>query len=374
MRKRNKSVLNIMKVLAAFALALSFAALPGGPWNEGAFVYAEEGSDDIYLMGYADYDKAYEVLDSINRERSKRGLATLSMDQTLMDAAMVRAAETVLYFEHARPNGSKWNSINSRINGENLGKGTDSVSRIMSLWMKSTGHKENIVRSKFRSVGVACFECRGVTYWVQLYGISGSEGAERPKSEPISVGIDLPEGGGFTPAFEITEGIGGEPVAGGDAAGEAAGIRMFEGDRLSLGLSGGGLTFDPAKLSWTVSDPEVATVDDNGVLVVTGCGDATVTAASGTTKRASFKIATKKHINDTYIIDSFSKTEDITKRKYLDAPVCPQLTVIGEDGLLEEGVDYTIYYEDNAAAGTGEIEIRGMGDYGGIATKLFEIN
>ena len=251
----------------------------------------------------------------------------------------------------------------------------------MSLWMKSPGHKENIVRSKFRSVGVACFECRGVTYWVQLYGISGSEGAERPKSEPISVGIDLPEGGGFTPAFEITEGIGGEPVAGGDAAGEAessedeaAGIRMFEGDRLSLGLSGGGLTFDPAKLSWTVSDPEVATVDENGVLVVTGCGDATVTAASGTTKRASFKIATKKHINDTYIIDSFSRTEDITKRKYLDAPVCPQLTVIGEDGLLEEGVDYTIYYEDNAAAGTGEIEIRGMGDYGGIATKLFEIN
>ena len=363
MRKLKNRVLNIL--ITAALLAVVFAA----PQGLSECVYAEDGEDDLYLMGYADYDKAYEVLDAINRERSKRGVATLSMDQALMDAAMIRAAETVLYFEHARPNGSKWNSVNSKVNGENLGKGTNSVSRIMSLWMDSPGHKENIVRSRFRSVGVACFECNGTSYWVQLYGSGGSEGAEKPENGNISVGIDLPEGGSFTPDLEITYGIEGEPIADGDAA-----IKMFEGDRFRLGLRGDDLTFDPGKLKWTVSDPDVATVDDKGVLRITGCGDATITVSSGKIERSSLKIATKRHIDDTYIIDAFARTEEITEREYQDAPVCPQLTVIGEDGLLQEGVDYVLNYKGNEKAGTGEIEIRGSGEYGGIASKMFEIN
>lgn len=374
MRKTKKKVLNILIILMVLTLTLSSS------WGSTT-VYAED-DDLLYLIGNADYDKAYDILDRINAERSKRGLASLSMDQELMDAAMTRAAETVFYFEHARLNGGAWNSVNARVNGENLGKGTGSTSHIMSLWMKSPTHRENVLRGIYRSVGVACFECRGSTYWVQLYGVSGSEGAEKPENGTISVGIDLPEGGGFTPELEIIDAYSYEPLA--DAAVEAesedgegetgAAYRLFEGDRLRLGLGGDGLTFDPSKLSWTVSDPELATVDENGVLRITGRGELTVTAATGNTKRASVKIATKRHIKDTYIIDAFSKTEDITKREYLEEPVCPKLILFDEDGILREGIDYLVNYKNNEAAGNGEIEIRGIGKYGGIASETFEIN
>ena len=156
-----KTLLNTVAVIVAFVLMAAAA-----PLLSGQTAHAEDGEEDLlYLQGTADYDKAYEVLGSINRERSRRGVSALSMDQTLMDAAMTRAAETVLYFEHARPNGRTWDSVNEKVSGENLGKGTDSVSRIMKLWMESTGHRENILRSRFHSVGVACFEYDGTTYW-----------------------------------------------------------------------------------------------------------------------------------------------------------------------------------------------------------------
>lgn len=369
-----KALLNVAAVFMAFALAV-VAASEFSP----ARAYAEDGEDDLlYLMGTADYDKAYEVLSMINSERGKRGLSALSMDQTLMDAAMTRAAESVLYFEHARPNGGSWDSVNSKVKGENLGKGTDSSSRIMKLWMNSAGHRENILRSRFNGVGVACFEYGGTTYWVQLYGTTGSEGADKPDSGPTSVGIDLPgedEAGGFHFNYAITSG--GEPLIGGeesdDEEDDARPLRMYEGESMALGLTGDYLVFDPAKLHWESSNPEAASVDENGLLTITGAGDTTITASSGSIKRASFDITAKKNISRFHAIDGIAKTEDISDREYEDAPVCPDITIVGRDGILERGRDYTLAYRDNEQAGTGSIEIRGTGDYGGIITKEFTI-
>jgi len=115
-------------------------------------------------------------------------------------------------------------------------------------------------------------------------------------------------------------------------------------------------------------------VDESGRLVIKDAGEATISASSGNIKRASFDIKAKKNISRSLAIDRFSRTEDITDRKYDDSPVCPDVTIIGEDGLLEQGRDYTVTYRDNKQAGTGTVEIRGAGDYGGIITKEFIIN
>ena len=371
-----KTLINTATVCMAFALALSVALVP-----VTVRAHAEDGEDNlIYLMGTAEYDKAYEVLSMINNERSKRGISTLSMDQTLMDAAMTRAAETVLYFEHARPNGGSWDTVTPKVKGENLGKGTGSSSRIMKLWMESDGHRENILRSRFNGVGVACFEYEGTSYWVQLFGTTGSEGAERPESGPLSVGIDLPgedDAGGFHLDYVITSG--GEPVTGSaasdadDEEDDVRPLRMYEGDSMALGLMGDYLVFDPAKLKWESTDPDAASVDESGRLVIKGAGEATISASSGSIKRASFDIEAKKNISRLHVIDRLTKTEDISERKYEDTPVCPDVTVIGRDGVLEQGRDYTLTYRDNEQAGTGSVESRGAGDYGGIITKEYII-
>ena len=60
---------------------------------------------DYKIKGTRDYNKAYEVLNLVNQERKKYGYTELKMDKNLLENAMVRAEETVTYFEHERPNG-----------------------------------------------------------------------------------------------------------------------------------------------------------------------------------------------------------------------------------------------------------------------------
>ena len=68
--------------------------------------YASEELVNIDVEGTENQDYAWEVLDLVNEEREKEGVGPLTMDQELMDAAMLRAAETQLYFSHTRPDGT----------------------------------------------------------------------------------------------------------------------------------------------------------------------------------------------------------------------------------------------------------------------------
>ena len=42
--------------------------------------------------------------------------------------------------------------------------------KVMAAWLTSQGHRANILRSTYRSIGVCCYVSGGVTYWVQLFG------------------------------------------------------------------------------------------------------------------------------------------------------------------------------------------------------------
>ena len=44
------------------------------------------------------------------------------MDESLLNSAMERAAETSMYFDHTRPNSTDCYSINEKMNGENIKK------------------------------------------------------------------------------------------------------------------------------------------------------------------------------------------------------------------------------------------------------------
>jgi len=123
-------------------------------------------------------DHAYikEVVDLVNIERAKEGLAPLSIDTKVQAAAQVRAQECEQSFSHTRPNGSnfatalKEQNVSYRRAGENIAWGQRSPEEVVNAWMNSAGHRANIMNSNFTKIGVGYYQnAKGVNYWSQLF-------------------------------------------------------------------------------------------------------------------------------------------------------------------------------------------------------------
>ena len=113
---------------------------------------------------------AAEVAAQVNAERAKYGLGSLTVSDELTRAACVRASEIVRQFSHTRPDGSSCFTVSGAAYGENIAKGQSSADRVMAAWMSSEGHRANILRESYGSIGVCALKVNGVIYWVQLFG------------------------------------------------------------------------------------------------------------------------------------------------------------------------------------------------------------
>lgn len=127
---------------------------------------------NIMVKGTEEYTRAKEVLDLVNKERNANGLSSLRMDYDLQNAAMTRAAEIGISFDHYRPDGTICTTINSKINGENIAYSMKDAKDIMNNWMNSEKHKDNILDADFKSIGIGCFKNGEVYYWVQDFSMS----------------------------------------------------------------------------------------------------------------------------------------------------------------------------------------------------------
>ena len=113
---------------------------------------------------------AAQVIAEVNAERAQRGLTLLSEDSDLTAAACIRAREIASVFSHTRPDGSSCFTVSEKAYGENIAKGYGTVDKVMAAWMSSEGHRANILRASYGSIGVCCLQIDGVYYWVQLFG------------------------------------------------------------------------------------------------------------------------------------------------------------------------------------------------------------
>jgi uncharacterized protein YkwD len=100
-------------------------------------------------------------------------VAPLVWNTRLFSAAAKHSADMAAYnyFSHTGRNGStpgqritaegyEWSAA-----GENIAAGQTSVSSVMAGWLASPGHCENLMRSQYREVGVACVVAPvGATY------------------------------------------------------------------------------------------------------------------------------------------------------------------------------------------------------------------
>lgn len=113
---------------------------------------------------------ADEVVRQVNLERTKRSLGALRVSAELNRAARIRAGEITRKFSHTRPDGSAWRTVSSAAYGENIAMGQRTADKVMAAWMTSSGHRANILRASYGSIGVCAVISNGVTYWVQLFG------------------------------------------------------------------------------------------------------------------------------------------------------------------------------------------------------------
>jgi uncharacterized protein YkwD len=106
----------------------------------------------------------------INRERTRRGLVRLRANRTLARAARGHASDMVAnrYFSHDTPSGVDFftrvksagyraHSSAGLLVGENLAWGSGvlaSPEQIVRAWMRSPGHRANILRPGFREIGL----------------------------------------------------------------------------------------------------------------------------------------------------------------------------------------------------------------------------
>jgi uncharacterized protein YkwD len=108
----------------------------------------------------------------INKERTARGLNKLHADDALALAAKRHAKDMVArkFFDHVSPGGAtpkdrivKAGYGNFVALGENIAWGSGSLGtprQIVRSWMRSPGHKENILKRSFKDFGIGV--ARGV--------------------------------------------------------------------------------------------------------------------------------------------------------------------------------------------------------------------
>ena len=253
------------------------------PFGNGGFRKLEK----VTVTGTRNYDMAYSVLNLVNSERAKHGLGALSMESSLLETAMVRAAETAVLFSHTRPDGSTCFCLNPLMNAENIAALQTSAQSVMNSWMNSEGHRENILDESFTSIGIGCVKAdNGSYYWVQCFGseeISGScdKPADKSISQTVSIAADP-----FDEA-PTTSGI-----IWGEVKSYEYSLELSGDDRMTPGATqqlytdlyntGGEFPFrlTGSNVVYSSSNGEVATVSAAGKVTAKSAGTSVITAST----------------------------------------------------------------------------------------------
>ncbi len=128
----------------------------------------------------------------------------------------------------------------------------------------------------------------------------------------------------------------------------------------------------PQNVSWNSSNPEVVTIDENGVIQVVGVGEAVITATSffESTIAAECMIT----VPDTSIsIQNASVIGINNYYEYTGERIIPEIEVTYNGTELKYGTDYIVDYENNLQPGNASVTLSGMGYFSGESVFTFSI-
>lgn len=134
------------------------------------------------ILGYAANISPEEVIRFTNEQRASHGLAQLSANPTLSQAALAKGNDMLSkdYWAHFAPDGTTpWSFFLSfgykyKYAGENLARDFSDAGSAVNAWMNSPSHKDNILNPNYSEIGIGVIEgnLNGIetTIIVQFFG------------------------------------------------------------------------------------------------------------------------------------------------------------------------------------------------------------
>lgn len=118
------------------------------------------------ILGYAANISVDEVIRLTNEKRAENGLAPLKQNQVLSTAAAEKGKDMLKqdYWAHVAPDGTepwfffKQGGYTYRYAGENLARDFSDAASAVEAWMASETHRENILSSKYKDIGIGVVE------------------------------------------------------------------------------------------------------------------------------------------------------------------------------------------------------------------------
>ena len=118
-----------------------------------------------YIPGHVEITPE-SVLSEMNAYRAQLHLAPLQFDARLSAAAddRMRDMEELAYWSHESPDGRSpflWLRMRNypyQAAGENLAAGFETCEVLVSAWMESKGHRDNILSSTYTECGIAIID------------------------------------------------------------------------------------------------------------------------------------------------------------------------------------------------------------------------
>jgi uncharacterized protein YkwD len=158
-----KKTLRLLAQLAIAVAALAGMVVVAQPAEAAAVSWQTLQSDIVYWT---------------NHQRTRNGCAALKVDNRLVRAARDHSAwmARTRTFSHVGSGGS---TFVTRVEatgytaplGENIANGYRTAIDVMNAWMKSPGHRANILNCRAKSIGVgAVYASNGNPYYTQEFG------------------------------------------------------------------------------------------------------------------------------------------------------------------------------------------------------------
>ena len=150
--------LAFLSLLLSHLCATSIAAQPGSQPSDGPF--------RVYLPSIitAAPSATQEVVDLVNQERAAAGCPALGISAELTAAAQGHSEDMAInnFFSHTGSNGSSpWDRMEAAGYtagaAENVAAGQSTAEAAMRAWMRSAGHRSNILNCSLTEIGVGLY-------------------------------------------------------------------------------------------------------------------------------------------------------------------------------------------------------------------------
>jgi len=118
-----------------------------------------------------------QVLSLVNQERAQAGCSPVTADKELGGLAQQFSDDMARrgFFDHTDPDGdTPWDRARDAgiddLGGENIARGQATAQAVMDSWMKSPGHRANILNCEYKTLGVGAHFGPGGPWWTQDFG------------------------------------------------------------------------------------------------------------------------------------------------------------------------------------------------------------